>query len=65
MQVSDTVKSYILTHQSKTQRKSGLRITDIKNDLNIPYNELKPILRQLHNEGLFKVREGVNEQLIF
>lgn len=65
MQIEDTVKSYILTRQSKTQMKSGLRIVDIKNDLNIPYEELKPILRQLHNEGLFKVREGVNEHLIF
>lgn len=59
------VKSLILSHQSLTNRKSGLRIVTIKDTLDIPLNELKPILKQLHNEGLFEVREGINEQLIF
>lgn len=59
------VKSLILSHQKLTNRKSGLRIVIIKDTLNIPLDELKPILKQLHNEGLFEVRKGINEQLIF
>lgn len=63
--MTEQVKSLILSHQKLTNRKSGLSIVTIKETLNIPLDELKPILKQLHNEGLFEVREGVNEQLIF
>lgn len=55
----------IKDHHSKTNVMCGLLIATLRYNLNVPYQELKPILTELYKEKFFHIRPGINGQMIF
>lgn len=55
----------ITAHHKQTNGKCGITIITLSNMLKIPINQLRPYLDELRKEGLIKVREGINNNLIF
>ena len=52
--------------QEKYEKTSqGISFVDLGNSLNLPINELKIILNELHKEKKIVVRQGINGKLIY
>lgn len=52
--------------QEKHNRTSqGITIVDLANELNLPIDDLKIILNELHKDKKIIVRQGINGKLIY
>jgi hypothetical protein len=52
--------------QEKHDRTSqGITVVDLANELNLPIDDLKIFLNELHKEKKIVVRQGINGKLIY
>ena len=52
--------------QEKHDRTSqGITVVDLANELNLPIDDLKIILNELHKDKKIIVRQGINGKLIY
>jgi hypothetical protein len=52
--------------QEKYDRTSqGITVVDLANELNLPIDDLKIILNELHKDKKIIVRQGINGKLIY
>ncbi len=57
---------HIIEENHKTTGgKCGITMVHLCEKAGKGYPTLKPLLKELHNEGKIKVREGINQKLIF
>lgn len=59
------VLTYIKIEQKKNGNKCGTGLTKIKLEFNLEYLEVKEILIKLLKDKKIKIKEGINEKLIF
>ena len=61
------MKSEIIeqTKDKFTKTNSGITVIQLMELNNLTYAEIKPILSELHNEKIIRVRKGINLNLIF
>lgn len=48
-----------------TGGKCGITMVQLCEKAGMDFPNLKPLLKELHTEGKIKVREGINQKLIF
>jgi hypothetical protein len=53
-----------LLQEKYDKTSQGISVVDLKNTLNLPINELKIFLNELHKEKKITVRQGINGKLI-
>ena len=52
--------------QEKHNRTSqGITVVDLANELNLPIDDLKIILNELHKDKKISVRQGINGKIIY
>ena len=54
-----------LLQEKYDQTSQGISLVDLGNSLNLPINELKIFLNELHKEKKIVVRQGINGKLIY
>ncbi len=54
-----------LLQEKYDKSNEGISIVDLSNDLDLPIDELKKILNELHKEKKITVRQGINGKLIY
>ena len=54
-----------LLQEKYDKSNQGISIVDLSNDLDLPIDELKKILNELHKEKKISVRQGINGKLIY
>jgi predicted transcriptional regulator len=54
-----------LLQEKYDKTSQGVSVVDISNSLNLPINELKIFLNELHKEKKISVRQGINGKLIY
>lgn len=65
MEPHDSIKLAIIGHRRLRGPHCGLSVISLQQELDVPFETLRPALRDLYNEGFFTVREGLNDKLIF
>jgi len=65
MDNTEKVKAFIDKKHKESGGSCGTYIPDISIETELEYDVLKPILKQLHNDKYFFLREGLNGKLIF
>lgn len=63
--ISDKLKEVITTRQTLNENKCGTTIIFLMEELNINEAEIKKLLNELHAEKFIRVRQGINQKLIF
>ena len=54
-----------LLQEKYDKSNQGISIVDLSNGLDLPIDELKKILNELHKEKKISVRQGINGKLIY
>lgn len=54
-----------LLQEKYDKSNQGISIVDLSNGLDLPIDELKKILNELHKEKKITVRQGINGKLIY
>lgn len=65
MDLHDAIKLAIIGHRHQRGPDCGLSIIALQQELDVPFASMKPVLRELYDDGFFTVREGLNDKLIF
>jgi len=65
MDLNDQIKFAIIGHRRLRGPHCGLSVITLREELDVPFEELRPALRKLYEEHFFTVREGLNDKLIF
>ncbi len=55
----------IQAHHESTGGSSGITIVELCRKSGVSIASVKPLLKELHNQGKIRVREGINNKLIF
>lgn len=61
----EALKSLIVKKQTLNGNKCGTTIISLIEELNIDLNEMKLLVNELHRKKLIKIRQGINQKLIF
>lgn len=61
----DKLKVSITEKQRLSENKCGTTITSLMQELNLNSTEIKGLLNQLHVEKFVRIRQGINDKLIF
>lgn len=61
----ERLKEVIIARQTLNGNKCGTTVIFLAEELNIDTNEVKKLLNQLHSKKLIKIRQGINQKLIF
>ena len=59
------LKASITKRQNLSENKCGTTVMSLMEELNLNSMEIKVLLNQLHAEKFVKVRQGINQKLIF
>jgi hypothetical protein len=54
-----------LLQEKHDKTSQGISVVDLKNALNLPIEELKTFLNELHKDKKIVVRQGINGKLIY
>lgn len=54
-----------LLQEKYNKTSQGISVVDLKNALNLPIDELKIFLNELHKDKKIVVRQGINGKLIY
>jgi len=54
-----------LLQEKYDKTSQGISVVDLKNALNLPIDELKIFLNELHKDKKIVVRQGINGKLIY
>jgi hypothetical protein len=63
--VLDRLKKIITEKQNLNGNKCGTTPTSLSEEMNIDLNEVKILLNKLLEKKFIKIREGINQKLIF
>lgn len=61
----DKLKVSITEKQRLSENKCGTTITSLMQELNLNSTEIKGLLNQLHVDKFVRIRQGINDKLIF
>ena len=59
------LKFSITDKQNLSENKCGTTVMSLMEELNLTSIEIKDLLNQLHAEKFVRVRQGINQKLIF
>jgi len=65
MELIENIKLAIIGHRRLRGPSCGLSVIALREELDVPFAKLRPALRGLYEEKFFKMREGLNDWLIF
>ncbi len=54
-----------LLQEKDDNTSQGISVVELSNSLNLPIDELKTFLNELHKEKKISVRQGINGKLIY
>ena len=54
-----------LLQEKYDKTSQGISVVELSNSLNLPIDELKTFLNELHKEKKISVRQGINGKLIY
>jgi predicted transcriptional regulator len=63
--VLDKLKVSITEKQRLSENKCGTTVTSLMQEFNLNSTEIKVLLNQLHVEKFVRIRQGINNKLIF
>jgi hypothetical protein len=65
MDLHEKIKLAIIGHRRQRGPSCGLSVIALQQELDVPFEKLRPALRLLYEEDFFTVRDGLNDKLIF